>query len=61
MDDMETVHEAKEDRRKARGVRMAKSLWDFVDSQADALGESGASQLIERWVREKLDAVRKVA
>ena len=40
---------------------MAESLWEFVDGQADALGEEGASQLIERWCREKRDAVRRVA
>ena len=55
------VHSTPAEPRKARGIRMAKSLWDFVDSQAEALGEQGASQLIERWIREKRDAVRKVA
>lgn len=40
---------------------MLESLWEFVDGQAEALGEQGASQLIERWVREKYEAVRRVA
>jgi len=40
---------------------MAESLWAFVDSQAGALGDGGASALIERWVSEKRDAVRRVA
>lgn len=60
MQDTATVHRRPE-RRIPRGIRMLESLWEFVDGQAEALGEQGASQLIERWVREKYEAVRRVA
>jgi len=36
---------------------MAADLWDFVDAYAEALGVS-ASALLERWTRERRDAVR---
>lgn len=55
------VHGTKEERRVPRGVRMAESLWEFVDGQAAALGAGSASELIERWVHEKRAAVRRVA
>lgn len=61
MQDKTEVHESPAEPRVARGIRMAASLWEFVDGQADALGEDSAGTLIERWVREKRDAVRKVA
>lgn len=62
MENTATVHDKKEaERRIPRGIRMAESLWEFVDGQAKAVGEDSASSLIERWVREKRDAVRKVA
>ena len=60
MEDTPPVHETPE-RRIARGVRMAAGLWDFVDGQADAMGDENASRLIERWVNEKREAVRQVA
>lgn len=61
MQDTPAVHRPLAERRIPRGIRMLESLWEFVDGQADALGEQGASQLIERWVSEKRDAVRRVA
>lgn len=61
MQDKAVVHEMEGKKRIARGIRMAAELWEFVEAQANALGEDGASQLIERWVSEKRDAVRRVA
>jgi hypothetical protein len=39
---------------------MSEELWQFVDGLANA-SSSTASELIERWVREKREAVSKVA
>lgn len=48
-------------KRIARGMRMPASLWAFVDETAEATGERNGGRLIERWVREKYEAVRRVA
>jgi hypothetical protein len=61
MEGKPAVHSTPTEPRISRGVRMAESLWAFVDGQAGALGDGGASALIERWVSEKRDAVRRVA
>lgn len=62
LEDAAVVHAAPErEPRVPRGIRMPASLWDFVDNHAAAIGEDSAGALIERWVREKLEAVRKVA
>lgn len=60
MDDTRTVHTAPV-KRVPRGVRMDENLWDFVDDMAPVLGEKSGSHVIERWVREKRDAVLKEA
>lgn len=59
MAEKNTVHPP--ETRSPRGVRMADDLWDFVDTLAEAQGDGNASRLIERWVREKRDHVRRVA
>lgn len=61
MDDATTVHKAKPERRVARGVRMDESLWTFVDDLAEIMTDGNASKLIEKWAREKRDAVRGAA
>lgn len=57
MDDTVSVHKPPA-KRVARGIRMGEDLWAFVDGMAPVAGEESASALIERWVREKRDAVR---
>lgn len=61
MQDTPTVHKAPREKRVARGIRMPSYLWDFVDAQAEAVGDVNGGRLIERWVREKYEAVRRVA
>lgn len=58
MKDTGGVHTAPREQRVARGVRMAESLWSFVDDLADIMTDGNASALIEKWAREKRDAVR---
>lgn len=48
------------EKRIPRGIRMAESLWAFVDEEAEARGDR-ASALIERWVAEKRDRARMLA
>lgn len=59
MDDTHDVHEAPAKVRTPRGIRMDADLWEFVDGMAEAQGEGNASRLIERWVREKREAVNE--
>lgn len=40
---------------------MSEDLWEWVDGMAVIHGEGNASRLIERWVREKREAVKQVA
>ena len=61
MQDKGQVHVAKATQRVARGIRMERALWDFVDNQAHALGLENGGRLIERWVREKREAIREAA
>lgn len=51
----------KSEPRTARGVRMERDLWTFVDDLAEIMTDGNASALIAKWVREKRDAVREAA
>lgn len=55
----ESVH--KKPLRIARGVRMDEDLWAFIDGLAEIMTGGNASALIEKWAREKRDAVRGAA
>jgi len=46
--------------RVARGIRMDASLWAFIDATAAREGAT-CSALLEKWVREKIAAVREAA
>ena len=48
-------------RRVSRGVRMDASVWEFVEDLAEIMTDGNSSALIERWAREKQDAVRSAA
>lgn len=55
------VHKEASPKRVARGVRMDATLWAFVDDLAVMMTGGNASALIEKWAREKRDAVRGAA
>lgn len=59
--DNQAVHEPQNERRVPRGIRMAESLWEFVDHAAGMTADGNASALIERWVTEKREDFFKVA
>ena len=40
---------------------MDADLWAFIDDLADIMTDGNASRLIEKWAREKRDAVRDAA
>lgn len=61
METLEAVHKTPAEKRVARGVRMDESLWAFVDDLAEMVSDGNASRLIERWAREKRDAVKGAA
>lgn len=61
MADTISVHKEPTPKRVARGVRMDATLWAFVDDLAVLTTDGNASALIERWAREKRDAVRGAA
>lgn len=51
------VHKEPRPKRVARGVRMDATLWEFVDDLAAMVTDGNSSRLIEKWAREKRDAV----
>lgn len=40
---------------------MDAETWEFIDGLAEAMTDGNTSALIEKWAREKMDAVRRVA
>ena len=58
MQDKAQVHVAKGKQRIARGIRMPRELWEFVDAHATVVGDENGGRLIERWVRERREAVQ---